>query len=130
MPEKQTITEKKRGAVPWKWHERWLSSSSNGVPEEFGLYVFGKVEYCRGLESGREYAYIGRTNNLRRRFKEHGPVNEPKAGFRAYMQEHARAMKYWYCLVPANEIKAEEEFFIQKFRPRFNDLLNRQRSKP
>ncbi len=124
MVKKQIIGEKKGDAsVSWKWHERRLSTSPNGIPQKSGVYVMGAVEYCRGLESSRKYIYVGRTNDLQRRFKEHGPVNEPKKGFRDYMQKHVHAIKYWYCLVPENKTKAEEEFLIQKFSPRFNDKL-------
>lgn len=106
--------------ISQKWHEKSMATSCAHVPRKPGVYVIGRVKQYEGLEESREYVYIGESGNLRERLRQHGPQQEPKEGFRRYIQENLNSLKCWYRVFPKDQIKPEQNSLIKKFKPLFN----------
>lgn len=101
-----------------------ITSSSTHMPTKPGVYVMGHDVTYEGLETFREYVYIGQTTNLQRRFKQHSLLQEEKPGLRAYIRKHLKKVKFWYTTeVDPNQLHRLERQLIRKFKPKFNDTL-------
>lgn len=105
-----------------KWHCKHVSSSLSGVSAKPGLYAYGDEEAILGLEVKRKYVYIGETNNLRQRLRQHMPDREQNSDLRRYMSKNIDTLKCWYVYWPesAKSRKSAEMELIKKFKPLFN----------
>ena len=103
-----------------KWRSKFVSSSNSHVPAQPGLYAIGHNQTCRGLEIGRVYVYVGRTDNLRRRLEEHSPDNEENPGLRNYLCRHIGQARCWYAVTDKSELTKGERELILKLQPEFN----------
>ena len=104
-----------------RWRVKHVYSSNSHVPARSGLYAIGHDDTYRGLEIGRVYVYVGRTDNLRRRLGEHIPVNEQNPGLKDYLLCTDNA-KCWYTVMDKSELKNVEKDLIRKFQPCFNRI--------
>lgn len=107
-----------------EWRVVCVTASSSGVPARPGLYALGHCDEFEGLESGRTYVYIGRANNLRRRFEEHSVQNEPKPGLQDYIRKNQDKAKFWFTTEvepDSRDLGILERCLIDRFKPRYND---------
>lgn len=110
-----------------KWREKSMKTSCAQVPRKPGVYAIGYVKQYGGLRKFHKYVYIGESGNLRVRLGQHGPQHEPNERLRRYIQKNLENLKCWYRILPKDQIKAEQNFLIQKFKPRFNVQHNSKR---
>lgn len=106
-----------------RWYAKQFDSSSSHVPARPGLYVIGHIQTYRGLEIGRQYVYVGKTDNLRRRLREHLPPNEQNAGLRNYLRELTTDARCWYTVfdaVDSAQLNSAERALIAHINPKFN----------
>lgn len=106
-----------------RWYAKQFDSSSSHVPARPGLYVIGHIQTYRGLEVAREYVYVGKTDNLRRRLREHLPPNEQNSGLRNYLRELTTDARCWYTVFDAADsakLNSAERALITRINPRFN----------
>ena len=110
------MTEKTNKLTP-KWQRKHISSSNSHVPARPGLYVIGHNHTYNGLEIGRVYVYVGKTENLRRRLGEHAPDNEENPELRKYLQQWIGHAMCWYAIMDKSELNKGERELIRKLQP-------------
>lgn len=66
-----------------------------------------------------EVIYVGRAENLRRRFKSH--IDTPSPKVKAAQNTYADSMRFWFLEMDVPENKAAETLFINCFGPPAND---------
>ena len=109
-----------------RWRSKRLTTSLSHVPATSGLYAYGHDNTtCLGLGSDRTYAYIGETEDLRRRLRQHTPRTEAIIGLRKYFVENSSVVRCWYW--PLDDVsestrKRLEQQLIRVFKPIFNTL--------
>lgn len=106
-----------------RWYAKQFDSSSSHVPARPGLYVIGHIQTYRGLEIARKYVYVGKTDNLRRRLREHLPPNEQNVGLRNYLRELTTDARCWYTVFDAADsaqLSSAERALIARINPQFN----------
>ena len=108
-----------------KWHCKHALTSLSGIAAKPGLYAYGYEEELHGLMVCRKYVYIGETDNLRRRLREHMPDREQNIGFKKCMKRNLDSLKCWYVYWPgsSDKRKSAEMDLIKKFDT--PDLLNK-----
>lgn len=105
---------------------RWFSlpyvpGYEHNVPEQSGVYMItllasellGQEDFWKRIQAP---IYIGQSENLRRRFKEH-VLNKSTVG--SYLRDLPR-LQYCYCKVELNHLDDVESQLIQVFGPRIN----------
>ena len=127
MKKRQTTKKEQDVSIVWKWHEKRMSTSCSLVPKKAGLYVIGQVKYRYGLEKSRKFLYVGQSNNLWRRLKEHGPVEEQKKDLREHIQKNLENIKCWWCVMPKNSLNEGEDLLIEVLDPKYNILKKTKR---
>lgn len=108
-----------------KWRQKYLSTTMSGVPDKPGLYAYGKVRAICDLEKSRSIVYVGQTDNLQRRLRQHLPRAEENRLLREYLRNEKNII-CWYC--PLDHTKRErlelERQMIERFKPKFNSQHN------
>lgn len=108
-----------------RWRVKRIASPDVAVPARPGLYAIGHTEDgkgCLGLEAGRVYVYIGQTDNLRRRLREHSPDDEKKLDLRKYLQDNRGKAKFWFAVAEQEQLTDMERQLIRRFVPKYNKL--------
>ena len=99
---------------------QWRKCSANGIdsiPETNGLYVLAII--CK---DGQSYAvYVGQTNNLRRRIKEHWSPNETNKGLRDAIQKYGGSFQIWYATTNAWLNDGAERYLFDWYGPQFGE---------
>lgn len=110
-----------------RWRQKYLSTTTAGVPDKPGLYAYGTVRTVCGLERSRSIVYVGQTDNLRRRLNQHLPSVERNVNLRKYLRTEDNIL-CWYCFLdlPKKEIRRLEQQMIKNLKPRFNAQHNPQ----
>ena len=85
-----------------------------------GLYVIGHNHTYNGLEIGRIYVYVGKTDNLRRRLGEHAPDTEENSGLRKYLRQWIGQAMCWYTIMDKSALNKGERELIRKLQPCYN----------
>lgn len=99
----------------------YAAGYENVIPAQPGLYMIvlsasETVESMYPWDSMQAPIYIGKSENLKRRFVEH-VYNRSNVG--QYVQNLPR-LKYFYCLANKDELSEVESHLIQAFGPRVN----------
>lgn len=111
-----------RGHSNLRWHVKHISSSTSHLPTLPGLYVIGHCNMYYGLELSREYVYVGKTANLRRRLREHQPSSEQNPGLRDYLRRLLPHARCWYAVVDRLGLDEAESDLIRELNPLYNRL--------
>jgi excinuclease UvrABC nuclease subunit len=100
-----------------------VSSTNAHLPSTPGLYAIGHEEELCGLEIGRTYVYVGKTNNLRRRLNEHTHLTELHPELGSYLRKHWGKVKIWYTSdVSLKELDNLERTLIRELKPEYNRI--------
>lgn len=104
--------------VSWK-NTRFFKSMASSVPQDSGVYVITDVNRVMGLPTSIEVLYVGKANNLRRRFLDHvSPWREHNKGLLAINND--RSLEFWFSEYPADQIGQLEKELIQAGKPSQN----------
>ncbi len=88
------------------------------APTSSGLYAIAQVRRYGGLIEDFEYLYIGRSNNLRRRWREHVDLAEPNPGLLGL--DGSTGHEFWWTTLPLDRLAETEAELIGHFRPPHN----------
>ena len=99
-------------------------ASENQVPMKPGIYLMCAKPPINGTSAPpfsqlMDVIYVGRSENLKRRFLAH--INTPTPKVRAARSAYAVSMRFWFLEMPVDEIKAAETLLINCFGPPAND---------
>ena len=124
MNSKHPAHSNKQAVPTMRWRCKNITTSLSHVPTEPGLYAYGHdAKNLHGLDAGRIYVYVGESDNLRRRLKQHLPINEKNPQLQNYFRKYRSVAKCWYCVmtgVSAETRRGIEDELIKFFKPRFN----------
>ena len=68
--------------------------------------------------------YVGKSNNLKRRFAEHlNPWREHNSMLNNLKENSS--LEFWYQILKKNEITSTEKDLIQTLNPKYNQLLKK-----
>ena len=107
------------------WHSRTFGyATKDNIPTSPGVYMM-----CGRPPNGPDLAdpfgrlmcilYVGKANNLNRRFREH--LNTPSPKVRAARNTYSTSLQFWFSMVPENRIDLVEGLLIECFGPPAND---------
>ena len=95
---------------------------SNSVPDAAGVYVMcgGTPVHMATLLGGRVFGplYVGRTNDLRRRFLQH--CRRPDSNIDAIKHCWRNQLQFWFANIPQDQLGTVEGLLIDCFGPRAN----------
>ena len=93
-------------------------------PNTPGVYAFGSREdYGGGLPSRYDWAYVGRSDALRARIKQHQPQSEVNWGFRRWLIENLNNMEIWVATTSQKNSRVLEKILIAELLPAHNKVL-------
>ena len=96
------------------------------APTGHGVYAIAQVSRYKGLIESFDYLYIGRSNSLRRRWKEHVDLTEPNPGLRGL--DSTTGHEFWWVTLPPDRVAEVESELIRHFRPPHNRIGTGRRS--
>jgi len=104
----------------FKWTEVALTKTAEfQVPNESGLYVIKDVHRVMGLPVIQEIVYVGKSKNLRRRFKEHcNPRSEHNQ--KLFSASIKKDLEFWFAEVEVESLDELEKSLIEKMIPKTN----------
>ena len=95
---------------------------SNSVSEVSGVYMMcgGTPVHIPRLLGGHVFGllYVGRANDLRRRFREH--CRRPDANIDAIRLCWRNRLQFWFAAIPVDHARIVEDLLIDCFGPRAN----------
>ena len=103
----------------------WFSARFNirltsRIPDCSGVYAYVEVEREFGLPKNITHYYIGKSNNLRRRFIEHNLKKEQNPIF--HQVKNKGNLEFWWRTAPTQEIDQIEKQLINSFKPHGNRI--------
>ena len=91
------------------------------IPAVSGLYAILRAPRLHGLPVEWEIAYIGKTLNLRRRFREHAiPWRERSRALRGSSIYRDPDFEFWYRELGADQLDRGERDLIRRIQPALN----------
>ena len=102
------------------WRKQKLRSAALRAPNSPGVYVIGKAHSFWGLPRFYEWAYIGRSDSLRRRLKDHLPMQEKNRGLQEWLIKNLDSIEVWYLSTGKAESRAIEKRLIKSLNPKHN----------
>jgi excinuclease UvrABC nuclease subunit len=94
------------------------------VPAFSGLYAILRAPKLHGLPVEWEIAYVGKTLNLRRRFREHAiPWRERSRTLRGSSIYRDPDWEFWYRELEPAQLDRGEQDLIRRVRPALNLML-------
>jgi len=103
-----------------------LTTTVSHIPACPGLYVIGHEEQTLGFACRRKIAYVGQSNNIRRRLGEHYPLTELNTKLRAYLRSNSERGKVWYTTdLEVKDLDEYERKLIRALKPTYNDKHNK-----
>lgn len=106
---------------------RSLTSAALLAARTPGVYAIGKVDRLHGLPVRAEWAYVGRTDSLRRRLLEHGPSVESNPGLRGWLRGNRDKLEVWLLAADASLSRRLERVLIRDIQPLFNRIRYQER---
>ena len=107
----------------FRWHRKSLASSVSSIPALPGIYVIVRTNQKFGLETTREFMYVGQTKNMRRRLSEHDYAREQNPSLGEFLRNNrsSASLAIWYTTDPAepNLDRIERELILD-LMPAFN----------
>ena len=103
--------------MDYKWSETNLERiEEKSIPATSGVYVIKQVERIMGLPISHEIIYVGKSNNLQRRFKEHcDPRTEHNA--QLFNASWENDLEFWYAEIAREKINKVERELIKNLEP-------------
>jgi len=102
----------------------FLPSLDGHVPQSAGLYAILRAERVQGLPVAWDIDYVGKSVNLRRRFREHAaPWRERSRAIRQGRVYREEGWEFWFKVVRAEDLDKGEQELIRRIKPRANVLL-------
>jgi excinuclease UvrABC nuclease subunit len=111
----------------WEQKLNWRSFGSirgaiEMAPPVPGVYAFGKRAEVQGLPSLFEWAYVGRSDRLQARLKNHLPHSERNFGLRAWLLEHINNLEVWFAETSAEDSRIVEVNLVRGLKPIHNQI--------
>src|SRR5687767_5185966 len=105
---------------------KWLQISLQGVldarvPAVSGIYAILRAPRLHGLPIEWEISYIGKSLNLRRRFREHAiPWRERSIALRGSAVYRGPDLEFWYQELEPDQLDRGERDLIRRVQPALN----------
>lgn len=94
------------------------------VPKRSGVYVVVVAWRHYGLPANIRYIYIGKSNNLRRRYREHASSGELDLELNRLGGSNEKA-EFWWVTLANDELDTVERSLIRSLMPEANRVLYR-----
>jgi excinuclease UvrABC nuclease subunit len=92
---------------------------ASSVPQDSGVYVITDVNRVMGLPTSINVLYVGKANNLRRRFLDHvSPWREHNKGLLSI--DSSGTLEFWFSEYPSEQIDQLERELIRESKPSQN----------
>ncbi|MEI2361843.1 GIY-YIG nuclease family protein [Priestia megaterium] len=105
--------------MAWNYskYQRGLTSS---IPKRSGIYAILHVVREHGFPISHRIIYVGKSNNLQRRWKEHLDPNEKNPSIRKV--QHSDNLEFWWRPYPLSKLSEVESELIKKIKPYANTV--------
>ena len=106
-----------------KWKiENNLRSAALKAGSFPGIYSIGSRHEVGGLPVKYDHFYIGKSNNLERRFKEHLPRIEKNSKLRHWLIENRNRYVVLFAYFDEKDLYRVEKDYIKQLQPKYNIL--------
>ena len=105
-----------------KWKSIGLKKGlERHIPDEPGVYVIKSVERYLGLPVKHDVVYVGKSENLRRRYREHS--NFAKEHNAELLKRRLNdPLEFWYAIAQRGKIAFFEKELISNLNPTVNKV--------
>jgi hypothetical protein len=93
-----------------------------------GVYAIGQIKRHYGLPVVIEWAYVGRTDSLRRRMLEHQPSIEANPGLARWLRRNRGQLEVWLLSIDPAIARGLEKTLIHEVQPLFNRVRYQERA--
>lgn len=94
------------------------------VPKQSGLYAVVETRRVFGLLGNVKILYVGHTQNLRRRMREHlNPWSQHNVQLQNYVSLNS-SLEFWFSVLPSEEARKAEKNLIRELHPSYNVVFN------
>lgn len=87
------------------------------VPELSGIYLVAQISRIHGLPLDMQVLYVGRANNLRRRYRSHVDLREQNPALNRLVASGRTDIEFWWAALPDGELDAAERRVIKDLMP-------------
>ena len=91
------------------------------VPKRAGVYIIVAVHRYHGLPASLRYIYIGKSTNLRRRYREHANLSEPNPGLNR-LEGNNENYEFWWVILAHEQLANIEQSLIRSLMPEANRI--------
>lgn len=111
-----------RSSAQWlNWRQfNSLRKAIAWSPAAEGVYAFGRRQGAKGLPMNFEWAYIGRSDNLRTRLNQHQIQLEKNSGLWRWFSENPESLEVWLAL--SSNSRRDEADLIRQIEPLTNKI--------
>ena len=110
-----------------KWKNEYFELNRKGrIPALSGIYIVSDVGRIANIPTNLDIYYIGKSNNLYRRFSQHlDPYRSHNSEFynKVYQVSLKKSLEFWYVRIDEEDLKEIEDKLIKALKPKFNKLL-------
>ena len=90
----------------------------DSIPEKQGIYLIA----CQCSNGKNIVVYVGQSNDLRRRAKEHWSDNEQNKDLKNAIKKYKNAFTYFYAVLDsARDLDGCEKYLFDCYEPQFTD---------
>lgn len=98
-----------------------ITAAAREAPSSPGVYIFSETKKIASFPFENTWLYIGQSNNLKRRMKEHGPSIEAYFELRDWVVRHLDSIEVWMCSTKTVEkARSLEKHLLQRVDTVFN----------
>jgi hypothetical protein len=106
----------------------FVSPQPAALPTSSGIYMFVVGPYCGGLRDHSYIFYVGKTNNIRKRYANYlrekdGRVTNPREDIVMMLNDFDGYLHFHYTLVPEDELTQAESLLKDNLTPVANAQL-------
>ena len=108
-----------------KWESIKMSSAlAERVPADSGVYAISEVNRIHGMPFISGVIYVGKSNNLKRRFKEH---NDPWREHNEVLNDKTMSgeLEFWFLKISIKKMDTLEKQLINEMSPLTNKIRYR-----
>lgn len=107
----------------WK-HVVFTQTNDRQVPKSSGVYALLHVKRVDRLPTATTVLYVGKSNNLRRRFRTHADRMQQHSDLLyKLILKHRESLEFWFMELPDKELDQTERELIKQISPEGNVIL-------
>ncbi|BAN34911.1 hypothetical protein SCD_n01075 [Sulfuricella denitrificans skB26] len=105
---------------------RTLEMAAIKAANRSGVYLIGKVYKIGQVPVLYDWVYVGRSDRLGRRLREHQLIREENPGLKEWLRKNQGGIEVWFAATASTESIGLEKRLIKELLPEFNRIEYKQ----